>query len=134
MTKAVCDGVAGLTAEERVVLAVEAVEREVNNGGYEPALHRRIEALAPYFVDSLEAVGAGEAERLTRRAIDALGSKDRSRLTRSTGRWNEKAKSATTPLRMRRSLLRTRRRSGRSSLRLHQGQSAPGSRSAHSGG
>jgi len=73
MTKAVCDGVAGLTAEERVVLAVEAVEREVNNGGYDQLFTDASKSLAPYFIDSLEAIGAGEAERLTRRAIDALG-------------------------------------------------------------
>ena len=73
MTKAVCDGVASLTAEERVVLAVEAVEREVNNGGFEQLFTDASKALAPYFVESLEAIGAGEAETLTRQAIEALG-------------------------------------------------------------
>jgi hypothetical protein len=72
MTKAVCDGVAGLTAEERVVLAVEAVEREVNNGGFEQLFTDASKALAPYFGEALQAIGAGEAERLTREAIDAL--------------------------------------------------------------
>ena len=71
MTKAVCDGVASLTAEERVVLAVEAVEREVNNGGFEQLFTDASKALAPYFVESLEAIGAGEAETLTRQAIEA---------------------------------------------------------------
>ena len=73
MTKAVCDGVGGLTEEERVVLAVEAVEREVNNGGFDQLFTDASKALAPYFVDSLDAIGAGEAARLTRQAIDALG-------------------------------------------------------------
>jgi hypothetical protein len=73
MTKAVCDGVAGLTDEERVVLAVEAVEREVNNGGFDQLFTDASKALAPYFVESLEAIGADVAAKLTRLAIEALG-------------------------------------------------------------
>jgi hypothetical protein len=71
--KAVCEGLAGLTAEERVVLAVEAIEREVNNGGYDQLFTDSSKQLAPYFIDALDAIGADEVAKLTRRAIDALG-------------------------------------------------------------
>ena len=62
----------GLTVEERTVLAVEAVEREVNNGGYDLFF-----ANAPLFastvVDSLRSIGCKKTANITQRAIQALG-------------------------------------------------------------
>jgi hypothetical protein len=71
--KAVCDGLAALSEPERVVLAVEAIEREVNNGGFEQLFTDLSKVLAPYFVESLEAIEAPQVAQLVRRAIAALG-------------------------------------------------------------
>jgi hypothetical protein len=61
-----------LTDEERVVLAVEALEREVNNGGYDQ-LFLNVPEQAPYLVSSLRAIGCEPVAALTQEAIDALG-------------------------------------------------------------
>jgi Domain of unknown function (DUF4375) len=63
---------ADLSAPERVVLAVEALEREVNNGGYnqffvnEPSYAREI-------VAALNEIGCPEAARITEGAVEVLG-------------------------------------------------------------
>jgi hypothetical protein len=49
--KAQRDGVRGLTTEERVVLAVEALEREVNNGGYDQFFINASREFAPTIGD-----------------------------------------------------------------------------------
>lgn len=61
-----------LTDEERVVLAVEALEREVNNGGYGQLFQNAPEQV-PYLVSSLKAIGSEPLAALTQEAIDALG-------------------------------------------------------------
>jgi len=57
---------------EVTVLSIEALEREVNNGGY-----RQFFINTPQFVQSilpsLERVGCKQTTQITRRAIDALG-------------------------------------------------------------
>jgi hypothetical protein len=65
-------GYADLTDEERVVLAVEAVEREVNNGGFMQLFMNSSKELAPIFVDSLKRIGCKEAANLTQEAIDIM--------------------------------------------------------------
>lgn len=62
-----------LTDEERVVLAVVAIEREVNNGGFIQLFSNSSKELAPLFVDALSRIGCVEAARLTQQAIDVLG-------------------------------------------------------------
>lgn len=62
-----------LTAEERVVLAVEALEREVNNGGYSQFFSNSSNEYLPIIVEALERSGCHEAAKLTRTAIDAVG-------------------------------------------------------------
>jgi hypothetical protein len=66
-------GIGGLSAEERVVLAVEALEREVNNGGFDQLFTNRSKEWVPELVASLQAVGCGAVAELTQEAIDALG-------------------------------------------------------------
>ena len=61
-----------LTAPERVVLDVEALEREVNSGGY-TALFTYYSRHVPGLVAALTAIGADEVAALTRSAIAALG-------------------------------------------------------------
>ena len=70
--KAVIIGDDSLTDEERVILAVEALEREVNNGGYVQFFFNSKE-YAPIVVDALNRIGCAETAALTQEAIDALG-------------------------------------------------------------
>lgn len=64
-----------LTGEERVVLAVEALEREVNNGGYKQFFINSSREYTPIVVDALDRIGCTEVAALTQQAIDILGIK-----------------------------------------------------------
>ncbi len=61
-----------LSNEELVVLAVEALEREVNNGGYEQFFFNSSNEFASIVVDALNRIGCDDAAALTQRAIDCL--------------------------------------------------------------
>ncbi len=65
-------GFGGLSVEERVVLAVEALEREVNNGGYDQFFVNAYAEHVQAVVDGLHRIGCGEVAKLTQDAIDAL--------------------------------------------------------------
>jgi Domain of unknown function (DUF4375) len=65
-----------LTDEERTVLAVEALEREVNNGGYDQFFTNSSKLFAPTIVDSLQRIGCKKTATVTQRAIKALGIAD----------------------------------------------------------
>lgn len=60
-----------LTEPELVVLAVAALEREVNNGGYDQFFVNAME-YAFLVVDALEQIGCHETAAITRRAVAAL--------------------------------------------------------------
>ena len=60
-----------LTTAEQTVLAVEALEREVNSDGY-IGLFTNAPEQVPHVVASLEAIGRADVAQLTRRAIEAL--------------------------------------------------------------
>jgi len=62
----------GLTEEERIVQAIEALEREVNNGGYDQFFINTKE-YAPLAVAALNRIGCAKAAKLTQEAIDLLG-------------------------------------------------------------
>lgn len=64
---------AELTDEEKVVLAVEAMEREVNNGGYDQFFINSSVEFAPSLVDSLKTIGCPETAAITERALRSLG-------------------------------------------------------------
>lgn len=70
------DGMQSLTNEERLVLAVEALEREVNNGGYHQFFANSSREFAPTVVAALQRIGCKETATITRRAIKALGTTD----------------------------------------------------------
>jgi len=61
-----------LTDEEGVVLAVEALEREVNNGGYGQLFVNSSKEYAPVFVSALNRIGCPEVAKLTQQAINVL--------------------------------------------------------------
>ena len=64
-------GTNALTDAERVVLAVEALEREVNSGGYD-SLFRYASDHVPLLVASLRAIGCDAVAALTEAAIALL--------------------------------------------------------------
>lgn len=70
--KAVRVGDNNLTDEERLVLAVEALEREVNNGGYAQFFVNSSKEYTPIIVDTLNRISCTETAALTQEAIDAL--------------------------------------------------------------
>ena len=63
------------TDEERIVLAVEALEREVNNGGYDQFFTNSSQ-FVPTIVDSLQRIGCKRTAMITQRAIKALNIPD----------------------------------------------------------
>src|SRR5207245_10752751 len=70
--KAARDGLENLSHEERVVLAIEALEREVNNGGYEQFFLNSTREFAPIIVDALSRIGCRRTATITQKALDAL--------------------------------------------------------------
>jgi hypothetical protein len=65
-------GAESLSKEENVIMAIEALEREVNNGGYHQFFLNTGE-YAPIVVDALKCIGCAETAKLTQEAIGALG-------------------------------------------------------------
>jgi len=61
-----------LTEEEELVLAVMALNREVNNGGYHQFFVNSSRRFAPAIVASLRRIGCEKAAAITERAIGAL--------------------------------------------------------------
>ncbi len=70
--KAAREGLENLSHEERAVLAVEALEREVNNGGYEQFFLNSSREFAPIIVEALGRIGCPRAAAITQKALDAL--------------------------------------------------------------
>jgi hypothetical protein len=68
-------GQASLSAEEKVVLAIVALEREVNNGGYDQFFINSSKEYTPIVVDALKRIGCAGTAQLTQQAIDTLGIK-----------------------------------------------------------
>ena len=67
-------GERALSKEERTVLAVRALDREVNNGGYEQFFRNSSNKFAHDVVQSLARVGCRRTTKITQRAIKALHS------------------------------------------------------------
>jgi hypothetical protein len=74
--KAAEDGEMSLSDEERVVLAVNALEREVNNGGYSQFFANSSSEFASMIVNSLLSIRCPETASITQDAIDVLGIED----------------------------------------------------------
>jgi hypothetical protein len=71
--KAERGGRQSLSHEELVVLAVEALEREVNNGGYDQFFANSSREFASTIVDCLRRIGCKKTANITQRAIQVLG-------------------------------------------------------------
>ena len=65
-------GDSALSAEEVVILAIEALEREVNNGGYKQFFTNSSKEYASVIVDALNRIGCTQVAELTSKAINAL--------------------------------------------------------------
>lgn len=70
------DGKDPLSIAERVVLSVEALEREVNNGGFNQFFVNSSVQFAPYVVESFNLIGCPQTAQLCQQAIDLLGVED----------------------------------------------------------
>lgn len=68
-------GERALSDDERIVLAVEALEREVDNGGYAQFFKNSSREYAPMIVASLQRIGCRETAAITEKAIKALGTR-----------------------------------------------------------
>jgi hypothetical protein len=66
------EGTQGLSPEERIVLAIEALEREVNNGGYEQFFLNSSREFASIIVEALCRIGCRRTAAITQKALDAL--------------------------------------------------------------
>jgi hypothetical protein len=62
-----------ISPEETVVLAVEALEREVNNGGYSQFFSNSSNQFAGSIVEALRAIDCPRTAEITQQAIAALG-------------------------------------------------------------
>ena len=78
--KAAREGMQSLSDEERIVLAVEGLEREVNNGGYSQFFVNSSREFVPLIVDALLRIGCPITAQITRNAIEAVaGGEDEER-------------------------------------------------------
>jgi Domain of unknown function (DUF4375) len=66
------EGEESLSTAEKVVVAIEALEREVNNGGYDQFFANSSSEYAPFIVEALDLANCPKTAALTQRAIDAL--------------------------------------------------------------
>jgi hypothetical protein len=70
--KAAREGAGAVIVEERIILAIEALEREVNNGGYEQFFVNSSREFAPIIVQALLRIGCQKTAEITQKAIDVL--------------------------------------------------------------
>lgn len=64
---------ADLTAAERIVLVIEAMEREVNNGGFNQFFFNSSNEYAGELVSALRQIGAPNAAEIAERALRTVG-------------------------------------------------------------
>jgi predicted DNA-binding protein len=74
--KAAENGEQSLSDEERVILAVDALERDVNNGGYSQFFSNSSGEYAAMIVNALLSIRCPETASITQDAIEALGIED----------------------------------------------------------
>jgi uncharacterized protein DUF4375 len=78
-----------LTAEERVILAVEALEREVNNGGYGQFFVNSSREYAPVIVDALRRIGCSKTAEITHKALKIVEKTPMTDEEIENGTWEE---------------------------------------------
>ena len=83
--KAARDGDHKLANEERTILAIEALEREVNNGGYEQFFVNSYE-YSSLIVDALRRIRCPKTAEITQRAVEIVKLMP---ITAENGTWME---------------------------------------------
>lgn len=78
-----------LTAEERVILAIEALEREVNNGGYGQFFVNSSREYAPIIVDALRRIGCPKTAEITQKALQIVQKIPMTNDEIENGTWEE---------------------------------------------
>jgi Domain of unknown function (DUF4375) len=66
-------GLSNLTSLERMLLAIEALEREVNNGGYDQFFRNSSVEYTPIVISALNAIDCPHTAHITLDALSALG-------------------------------------------------------------
>jgi Domain of unknown function (DUF4375) len=78
-----------LTVEERVILAVEALEREVNNGGYDQFFLNSSREYSPTIVDALRRIGCSKTAEITQKALLIVHGLPRADRQTENGPWDK---------------------------------------------
>jgi hypothetical protein len=78
-----------LTAEERIILAIEALEREVNNGGYGQFFVNSSREYAPIIVDALRRISCPKTAEITQNALKIVQKTPMSEEEIENGTWEE---------------------------------------------
>jgi hypothetical protein len=78
-----------LSNEELTILAIEALEREVNNGGYGQFFANSSRKYAPIVVDALRRVGCPRTSEITRGALNIVQRTPMTNAEIEAGTWEE---------------------------------------------
>jgi hypothetical protein len=78
-----------LTEEERAILAIEALEREVNNGGFGQFFVNSSREYAPIIVDSLRRIGCPITAEITEKAVTVMQQIPMSPNEIEDGKWED---------------------------------------------
>ena len=78
-----------LTGEESIILAIEALEREVNNGGYGQFFVNSSSEYAPIIVPALRRIGCPRTAEITQKALNTVEQIPMTREEIENGTWEE---------------------------------------------
>jgi hypothetical protein len=87
--KAARVGDESLTEEERIILAIEALEREVNNGGYGQFFVNSSRKYGPIIVHALRRIGCPRTAEITQRAVKIVQQIPMASEEIENGTWEE---------------------------------------------
>lgn len=83
---------AKLSDEELIVLAIEAMEREVNNGGFDQFFVNNSRQFAPILVDALRRIGCPKTAKIAQKAAKIVGKSPITEEEIENGTWEENEK------------------------------------------
>lgn len=78
-----------LTNEERIILAIEALEREVNNGGYGQFFVNSSREYATIIVNALRSIGCSKTAEITEKALKIVQKSPMTDVEIANGTWEE---------------------------------------------
>jgi len=83
-----------LTDEERIILAIEALEREVNNGGYGQFFVNSSREYATIIVNALRRIGCPKTAEITQKALKIVQRIPMTREEIENGTWENEERQA----------------------------------------